>query len=224
VQPVALPVVRTAVFLPIILPQAPGCPRFFAEQAARLAAIEYCERTRCWRHIVTISLATNPQAIVAPEYSAIHEIEEASFDGQPLTPTQWTDADPDELRDAPQIGKPKYLTQIDHNTVSIYPFAPGTLRASLFLKPRSGQLFGTDPTDPLHDAFNVVPEFLSIQKAEAIADGALARILATPGEQFTDLQRAGFHLERFERACNSAFASHMKTQHRAKIRTNPRWF
>ncbi|GGE24279.1 hypothetical protein SAMN05421774_10862 [Gemmobacter megaterium] len=220
----ALPVIRTAVFLPIILPQAPGCPRFFAEQAARLAAIEFCERTRCWRHIIEVSLTANGQAIVAPDYSAIHEIEEATHDGAPLTPTQWTDTDPDELTGAVQIGRPRYLTQIDQNTVSIYPFQAGLLRVSLFLKPRSGQLFGTDPNDPLHDAYNVVPEFLSIQKAEAITDGALARILATPEERWTDPKRAMFHLERFERACNSAFSTHMRTQTRAKIRTTARWF
>lgn len=74
--------VRFDQFLPMILPYAPGLPTMTAEHAVRLAAIEFCERTRCWRHAVDVVFsADNHQAVVAPDYATIHQFEFAVFSG-----------------------------------------------------------------------------------------------------------------------------------------------
>lgn len=219
----ALPTTSTAAFLHLILPYAEGCPEPVAELHARLAAIEFCERTRCWRHIVTIALAANGQALAAPDYSAIHEIETATLNGRDLTPTQMTEIAVPELTGAALDGQARYITQIDPNTVSVYPFEEGTLRASLFLKPKNGQQFGGDAANPLRDAFNVVPEFLAIQHGERIAAGALARVLEIKGERWSDPNMAQLYRARFDEACAGNFASNLKMQHRAPIRTKPSW-
>lgn len=216
--------VRLTEFLPYVLPYAPKCPRPTAEFALRRAAKVFCERTRCWRHITTQTLTTQGSIVVAPSYATIHEFETATLDGAPLTPTQFTDIDPDELTGSTKVGKPEYITQIEPGLVSVYPFAQGLLRVSLFLKPRAGNSFGSDPLDPLHDSFNVVPDFMLIQHADSIASGALALILSVPDQPFTNEEKALFYSAAFEKACGASFQSNIRGQQRAKVRTKPRWF
>lgn len=213
-------------FLPMVLPEAPACPRPVAEQYLRLAAIEFCERTRCWRHVSTQTISTQEPAIVAPDYATIHEIETAEWDGEyELEPTQFSEVDPDAYGAAAgEAGPARYITQTAPNQVAVVPFDTGSLRLSLFLKPRSGSEYGNDPNDPLQDRYNVVPEFMLIQHGDHIASGALARILTLPKQTFTNPQMAQVHLARFERACDNKFSSNMKGQHRAKRRVKAHSF
>lgn len=218
-----VPLVNTAAFLRFIIPHAPACPDPYAALQARMAAIEFCERTLCWREIVTMPISANGDAIVCPDTATIHRIEEATHDGAILTPTQFTAA-ADDLREDHATGAPRYLTQTGPNTVSVYPWAAGTLRLSLFLKPRAEQAFdGQDADNPLSDRFNVAPAFLLSQHAEKIAAGALTRILFTPAQPFTDPQRAQLYSDRFDRACDSQFATSIQGQQRAPMRVKARW-
>lgn len=210
-------------FLPYVLPYVATCPDPVAEFQLRMAAIEFCERTRCWRHIISVAVAANNQTIAAPTYSTIHEIEEATFNGKPLNPTQYTATDPNELTGLTATGDPVNITQIESGVVALYPFKTGTLRLSAFLKPMHGSAFGLNPLDPLSDAYNVVPEFLLRQHAETIARGALARIYGLPNEQFSNPNNALFYAKMFDEACGRNFASNLKGQQRAPIRTKAQW-
>ncbi|QCP84326.1 hypothetical protein EYE35_01130 [Cereibacter sphaeroides] len=215
--------VELSLFLGYVLPFAPGCPQHTAERALRSAAIEWCERTNGWRSISSFDLTENRQAIVTPEHAVIHKIEEATFDGEPLTPTLFTEAAPDELTGEAETGEPRYLTQVGPNEVSVYPFAPGLLRLSLFLKPREDSLFGTDPDDPLKDAYNVVPDFMLSQHAERLSFGALARLLAMPNQTFTNPQEAQRYRLMFDAACDGTSSASIKGQQRARLRIKPQW-
>lgn len=212
-------------FLPIVLPYVTGCPDFLAVAQLRLAAIEFCERTKCWRSISSTVLAANGQALVTPATATIHLIEEATLDGRKLEPTQFTDIAPDELASQAATGLPSYITQIEAGKVQIYPFtAGGTLRVSAFLKPRSDAAFNTDPLNPLDDANAVVPDFLFMQDAEAIAHGAIGRLYALPAQKFSNDQKAAAYLGLFNQACNARFARHMTGQQCAPMRVTSRWF
>lgn len=219
----ALPTVRLSEFLHLVLPQAKHCPEPFALLQLRLAAIEFCERTRCWRYVVTKELTVNSSVLLSPITATIHEFEEATLNGLPLEPTQFSDIPADEITGEVALGQAKWITQSAPGEVSIYPFETGTLRVSCFLKPRHGQVFGTDSEDPMFDAYNVVPDFMLAQHATAIADGALRRILMTPDEPFTDPQRAVVHAAEFDGACRAHFSSNMRGQQRAPVRVKPRW-
>lgn len=215
-------------FLPLVLPHAPDCPRTVAEQYLRLAAIEWCERTRCWRHVTTMALTEQGEAIVAPDYAAIFEIETAEFsngntDPVPLTPTQFTSVS---LEDATAMagGLPRYITQASPSTVTVLPFEAGDLSLSLFLKPRSGTEYGNDPDDPLQDRLNVVPQHVFVQSAEQIAEGALGRLLAIKNTSWHDPNMALYYSGRFDQACDRNFRSDMRGQHRAPVRTKPQFF
>jgi hypothetical protein len=245
-------------FLPLILPFAPGVPNMVAEFHTRMAAIEYCERTRCWRHIISIEMdydlitgdgeeafwgdepalwGSDPafwgslealgdtggtEVVVAPDYAAIHFIESAFWDGEvELTPTQYSKVLPSDRESI--SGPPRYITQVNPNTVTVYPFHPGTLDLTVFLKPRSGTDFTNDPQAPVEDFYNQVPDFLFIQHAEAIAAGALARLLAMPETRWQNPTMAAVYLNKFERYCDTAFSTPVVGQHRAPRRTRMRF-
>lgn len=210
-------------FLGYVLPFAPGCPQPTAERALRSAAIEWCERTNGWRSIATLELAANRQAIVTPFHAVLHKIEEATFNGAPLIPTLFTESAPEELTAVAETGEPRYLTQVGPNEVSVYPFAPGTLRLSMFLKPREDTLLGLDPDDPLKDAYNVVPAFMLSQHAERLSFGALARLLAIPGQVFSNQQEAQRYRLMFDAACDGTSSAAIKGQQRARLRVKPQW-
>lgn len=211
--------------LPHVLPFVPNCPEFLAIAQLKAASIEYCERTRCWRSVVTATLDAQGQAVVAPLPSAtIHVFEQATLDGVPLEPLQFTEIEPDELTGETAVGTPRYITQIEPGKVQVYPFvAGGTLRISAFLKPRSDALFNTNPDDPIHDAYAVIPDFLSQQDGEAIANGAIYRLKIMPEQRFYDPAGAGVARSAFVRACDTRFGGQMRGQQRAKIRTKPHW-
>ena len=207
---------RLQTLFPLILPKAPGCPGVTAAQQARLAAIEFCERSRCWREITTVTVdAAGEAALVAPPEAAIFEIEQAEANGAPLLPTQHT-----RIHDLP-AGAPAYITQVNPNAITVFPtLGPVDVRLSLFLKPTLLDEFGTDPTDPLFNRYDVVPDWLLTQHGHRIADGALGRILAIPGEPWTDLQRAAYHAGLFEEACTSNFRQQIRGQQRARRRSS----
>lgn len=209
--------------LPYILPKAPTVPLPYAEFQARLAVIEFCERTRCWRQILKTNLTTNGSAMIAPINATIHEFEEVTLNGNILTPTQFTEMDPDELTGEESAGPAKYIAQVTPGHVSVYPFETGTLRVSCFLKPQHGQSVGTDATSPLSDAYNVLPKFMVTQYASALADGALYRIMSTNKQDFTDFEMAAVHKAAFDEACNKHFGSNLRGQQRAPVRVKPRW-
>lgn len=212
-----------AELLPYILPAVPQVPRPFAEFKARKAVIEFCERTRCWRQIVTVNVTANNAMIIAPPNSTIHEFEEATLNGRELTPTQFTELAVVELTGMEDSAQAKYVTQIAPGQVAVWPFETGVLRVSCFLKPRHGQSIGGDPDNPLADDYNVLPSFMVAQYATALAAGALSRIFETRGQSFYDPALAGKHRAEFEQACDRHFGSNMRGQQRAPIRVKPRW-
>ncbi|MCG6112867.1 MAG: hypothetical protein MEQ74_11885 [Paracoccus sp.] len=209
----AVPLVSTAALLPQIAPFAPTCPAFVAEQQIRMAAIELAEVSRSWRHVTTISAVAEDETLVAPPFTAIHEIEFAEFDGQPLTPVQFS------TFDHGGQGKPKHISQKSPGGVCLSPFMPGSLRISMFLKPRADNAMGGNPDKPFEDAHNVIPDFFVWLHGSTLAAGALARIFAIPDEPWTDEGRAAFYNNEFIRKRDSTFRANIRGQQRAKLRT-----
>ena len=209
--------------MPYILPRAPTVPLPYAEFQTRLAVIEFCERTRCWRQIIETNVSAQGTAILCPRNATIHEFEEATLNGIDLTPVQFTDVQPDELTGEREVGQARYITQVSPGTVSVYPKQQGKLRVSCFLKPVHGQSIGVFDDDPLADEYNVLPSFMVAQYAKALADGALFNIMSTNKQDFTDLDMAAMHKAAFDQACNSHFSANLRGQQRAPLRTRPRF-
>ena len=211
---------RTASLLPIMLPKAGGCPAFILEAEARLAAIEFCERTRCWRHTVAFDADAPETPDIHPLEATIHEFELATANGNPLTPLAHT-----AIMGEPVAGTPHYITQAQPNGILVTPWpddgTPVQIALSMFLKPRADLLIGLDADDPMFDALNVLPDFMVTQNARAIADGALARALMMPRKPWFQPKIAAVHRIAFEEAMDRQFRSNMRGQQRAPTRTRP---
>lgn len=219
----AVQITRISDLLPYILPKVPSCPLPYAEFMARLAVIEFCEKTRCWRQIIEATVAENNATLIAPQGSTIHEFEEVTLNGRELTPTQFTDVVSAEMQGPQPNAQANYISQIAPGQVAVYPFEPGVLRVSCFLKPRHGQAIGLDAAAPLDDAYNVLPSFMVAQYAESLAAGALARILETERSDFFNPELSQKYRGDFFAAIGSNFRSNVRGQQRAPLRVRPRW-
>lgn len=195
-------------FLKKINQYAPGVAIPTAYSAIRDAATDFCERTRLWRYEdeFTVS-ADEAEAITTPPGSVLLDIERAWFDGNKLTPAtvDWLDDRANGWRDGTLTGQPEFLTQLELNTLRVVPAQAGTIKISVWLKPSQ------DCTD--------LPDFLSDQYRETIAFGALARLLAIPGQPFTNPNMAAAFASTFEDKLSGLKNKGIIGQQRARVRT-----
>jgi len=203
-------------FLSYVLPSAPSVPEPLAIQALRNAAIEFCERTRSWRRLEEIDVVGDEYEIVpVPAQSSLFEIEEAWFKltdaerwGNKLKRVPFKEIEPNDLPqegDTPGTSPPEYISQISHDKIIIVPLATGTLRISMFLTPS-------------HTAEDC-DDFLFENYAQDIADGALAGLLLTPGQPYTNPNLGVAKEAMFKAICDAKFNQNMRGQQRARVRT-----
>ena len=191
-----------------VLPFAPECPEPTAIHHLREATIQFCERTRIWRHELTISTA-DPLVIVTPAGSRLFEIEDAWFNGTRLERVPVNEA-ADYVGDSP--GVPRWITEYGETGVRLVPFDPadpGELRISAFLTP------SRDATE--------IPDFLVDGHARTIADGALSDLLMLPNQPFSNPALAAGFGVRFEAQINRNFAANIRGRQRAPTRSKPHW-
>ncbi|PNW65651.1 UNVERIFIED_CONTAM: hypothetical protein BEN50_21760, partial [Euhalothece sp. KZN 001] len=175
-------VVDTARFSPLIGPYAPGAAKPVQMQAIQLALVEFCERTRAWRYVIDAEIAAREECVVAPSYTAIHEIESAYWEHEtPLEPVPYGDTPPADLLSA--TGVPECVTQIAPNIISVVPFQEGTLRLTLNIKPIAPVEYGKVDLERLENQYHRCPEWILQKHGETIAVGALGRPLAIPGQK-----------------------------------------
>lgn len=210
-------------FEALVRPYARELPVPTARRLLRQSAIEFCERTRCWRELLTVTVDEQNETIVTPSYATIHQIEEAYFDGDVrLEPTQYTEVTNLERIGTTVEGVPKYIAQMHPNIVALIPYAAGTLTISAFMKPIEGSSMALNGDGDTIDSLDVVPAFLLGQYGPHIAYGALARALMIPRQPFSNPKEAMLYQAKFDRACDTHFASNITMQHRAPPRTRMR--
>lgn len=199
-------------FLPVIMPHVAGCPEPTAFGKIIEAAQEFCERTRLWRDEDTFTLSADGCNIpCAPVGATVFQIEAAFVDEQQLEPISY----PELNRQSPdwrnQDGQARYISQALPGSVVVAPGkAEGKLRLVTLLRPA--------------DDADMLPDFLLTEYRQAIADGALARLLMIPTQSFSDPERAAYFAMRFESKLNALFAQNVKGQQRAPARTKARYF
>lgn len=195
-------------FLTSIMPYAPGCAAPTAYLAIRQAATEFCERTRLWRHEDDFDVTeADAESISTPYGSVLLDIERVFFNGCQLEPrtVTWLDENVRNWRAGGAEGDPKYLTQIELNTIRLVPGKAGTVSLSVWLKPSQ------DCMD--------LPDFLSDQYREVIAHGALGRILMMPSQPFTNGDLGAGFMASFENKLTGLTGKGITGQQRARVRT-----
>jgi hypothetical protein len=204
-------------FLPFVLPHALGCPDFAAKQEILRAAIKFCEQTRAWKAVmdpVDIVAETATYAIPTPTGAQCVIVEEVYYDGIEITPKT-----PDQLKEhypnwLTKTGTPQFYTQLDPDNLTLSPIPEDALADGLVVR-------GTFA--PARTA-TVVPDLLFNQYVDAIADGAIAELCATPGKPWTNPETAAYRAGLFQRAIDSTKAQVAKAFTRAPNRVRLRTF
>lgn len=195
------------VFLPKIMPYAPGCPEPTAMAAIVTAAQTFCERTRLWRYRDQFNVTpTSCNIMCAPCDATVFEIESAHLGDCKLDPISLADLEfkhPTWRQFSESSGR--WITQVEPDTVMVVPPTTGTLTLALILRPS--------------DCAEQLPDFIGSLYRQCIADGALAEILMLPGQPFYAPDRAQYYAGRFESKLGELATRPLKGQQRAPIRT-----
>lgn len=196
---------------PDVMPHALGASYPLMEQEVRRAAHEFLRRTRAWTEWLAPE-KTRPEGAEyefdVPQGAAVLRIERATLDGRPFAvhaalacPSDWTEHG----LDSPG------LVSADRTTFRIAAgMAPGrAMQVQVSLVP-SEKAAG-------------IPDALAHQHHDAIRNGALARLLAVPGQAWTDMNLAAYRTALFEGAIDAATVDVWRSHTRNTPRTRIGW-
>lgn len=221
----ALPTRPLRDILPLVIPFTPGCPDFTAVVALRMAAITFCERSRIWREILTVTLDEEGEVVATPDHAALHEIEQAFWgpDQIPLDPVRFAATTAVDRDDSVTNGTPLNITQASANTITVFPFSPGDVTIYAILKPLAGPEYGVTGSTTKQDVQNVIPEFIFEQYSQMIANGALARLLMMPKTEWYNPRDAAKYQVEFEMNTAASHNKNISGQHKARRRVRAHW-
>ena len=124
--------------LPEVMMHAPACPEPVALKHIRDAAREFCARTRMWREQEILTVSTPECEAIWPHQDVrIVGIERSMLDGYPLEAKTigWLDANVPRWTAYDGASVARYITQLNHNTVTVVPKVAGQLDVRLVLQP-----------------------------------------------------------------------------------------
>ena len=207
------------VFLPRLLPSAPGCPDPMARQALLDSAIEFCEETNLVR------VTTDPQYTTG---AAVYEVDVPPSQKVALTQRAWygkrelmpamssmvSNVDAYTLVTADPHQVPHSFLESAPGEITLFP-APGALATEL--------LTFRAVTKPSRTATQVA-DVLFEDWAEAIVAGALKRLHSIPDTAFFSDSHAARRAAEFQLGINRARAEAQRGRVRGSITTAPRSF
>src|SRR5690348_13008844 len=170
-------------FYDLILPDVPGCPFAMADIALRQSAISFCEQSLAWKYEhppIPVVPSTAQYALVPPDGAAIHVLSYAALDGRELNSGMPT-AELDTLRNSDGMSR-YFLTGASIELIPAPDFS-GILRLAAVLKPSPS---AADIDESVFDEYR-----------QAIAHGALARLMLSPRKPYTNAQLAQYHAQQF---------------------------
>lgn len=187
---------KVADFLPFVLPFVPGCSNPQAKQAIVSACIEFCEQSMIAQNIQTETVVsgTMDYDVEVPAQMSLVRVMQVFYKGARLKPrSREMVVNPMALRAESiddvtiQTGTPFewFIRAPEDEVVTVYP-RPDALAAS------TGGLTIVSALQPAVGATSV-PDVLFDNYAEDIGFGAVARLVAVPGQSFSaPAAEAGF--------------------------------
>jgi len=199
-------------FLSEVLIYAPNCNEPLAYKMIREAARELCHNARLWRDSDTIQInKPGYNGICTIQDADIVEIEVAKLNGRNLMPVQkrWLDEYRCDWLNDDQEGASSYVTQLNPNTVIVYPYQTGRLDLGLILQPSlTAQTF---------------PDWLLELYRTVIGQGAAGKALMIPST-FANPQLGAALYSGFNSKIASIKTISMKGQQGARLRTRGDYF
>lgn len=199
-------------FLTEVLIYAPNCNEPLAHRMIREASRELCHNARLWRDSDSIQISKpGYSGICTIQDADIVEIEQAKFNGQNLTPVtkRWLDGFKCDWVNDVQEGSSSYVTQLNPNTVTVYPFASGQLDLGLILQPSL--------------TAQTLPDWLLDLHRSVIGQGAAGKALMVPGENANPQLGAALY-SAFGSKIASIKTEFTKGQQGARLRTRGDYF
>jgi hypothetical protein len=173
-------------FIPLIAPTLPGCPDLTLKMYLAISAADFCAKTYLWRDdIDAVYLAPNQ---VEYDLSANAEVEDVigvTFESRELPRT---DIRLVPLAEKDEPGEPRAFWVQSDRSIRIFPVPdkPAVLKVAAVLKP------SRDATG--------VEDWIFETWADAIINGAVARLALIPGKEWTSLPLASLHQGLYDKA------------------------
>lgn len=184
-------------FFAMIAPRAPGLAEITSEAEVRRAAIEFCRRTLAHQSTLGVVQTEANQAeyyvvdVLMQDDEVIERLLSVKFNGIPLEIVDPADLD---LTDESAAGTaPQAALLVDPNHIRLFP-APALAAQSVTIRAAMR---------PSQNCTSLSPRLFE-RYADAIAHGALYRLLSTPQKSYTDPGTAGAERLLFEEAVNEA--------------------
>jgi hypothetical protein len=200
--------------LPQMLVYVPTCPEPLAQRFLREAARELCHNARLWRAWDTMKISMpDCEGVVTIPDADIVEIQAAQIDGYNLEPVTvaWLDEDrPGWSHEDLENSSARYVTQLNPNTVTVYPSQDGTLKVRFVLQPSLTAV--------------TVPDNLVGLHGTTIGRGAAGLALMHPVGDFANPQLGMALYAGFKGYLATAKTEFTKGQTGARLRTKGNWF
>lgn len=192
-------------FFPYVEPDAPGCPTSVMQAKLAEAAAVFCKSTYLWRVDltgITTEAGTQDYAITVPSGTVIEDIVSPELDGRAINRVSDKKAPPSV---SDEEGTPQWFGVYQDTKVRFFP----TPNAALVFK-------GTAVLKPALTATGV-ETFLYETFGRCIANGALARILGTPGKAWSDVPSSSIYEHRFKQAMDNARIRDNRSVHQSVV-------
>jgi hypothetical protein len=203
-------------FLPEISHLIAGCPEPTAINAVRNATIEFCTRTNVWQETqdaVTLTATDFPYTLEALTGATVVTVLDVSVEGRSIDPTTIDALDKNSYNWRANTGPmPEGYYQPNPDEVVLYP-ALSEAKSVVFRVSYA----------PTRAATGVVDHIYQIH-LEAIAAGALARLMAIPMQPWSNPKMALYYSSVFNTAKNSAAMDVNKSFTRAPVMIQMRRF
>lgn len=180
--------------LPRVLPYVKGCSEPLAESYIRDALIEFCRTTRIYRYrsqITTSPLLADPRSydIGTPVNMNAFFVWSAKMDGYPIEVV--SEHEMQDLSDDIAVGDPQKIS-LTHNHVEVYP------------TPASNKVIYIEVAlYPSHTVDEIGCDEL-IPYYQAIADGAIGRLMMIPGKEWSNFNMGTGYTAMFHSAMDKA--------------------
>lgn len=179
--------------LPYVLTSLDGCPESVIVRNLRLAAIEFFERTGVWTEtlrplVTTAGITVHPLPLTVD--ADVARLVEVALDDEPVDELVDIAEAARRVREAPVGGSFAWL--IGRRDIGVWPL------------PAAEQALSVDAVlKPSLDAYDVPDEYAA-HHVEAIAQGALARLLRMPRTPWRSLEDAAVARAEFDKAITDA--------------------
>lgn len=201
--------------LPEVLPSVPGCADIVAVNAIRNSVIEFCERTLYWQELqdsATVTTADFPYDLKAPAGARVTQVLAVIVNGTPIDPTGADALAAVSNWQNHTAQQPLAYYHITPQQIGLYP----ALGTSATLQIRVAYA-------PTRTA-TAFEEYLYQTYMEALADGALYRLLGMPGRAWSNPELGLFHRRKFQQAVQGAAVDANKTFSRTQLTIQMRAF